>query len=278
MRVTWQTFDGVEAQVYEPEEGTRAAILFCPGFPGMGATIFEQRHAAALVDQGYAVYVIKHKGTKLYGPMAPVMVNNAARLMRARGNRETHLGGGAATIHDWMVEPSFVLKALDEKYDAVHVIGNSFGALSAMWSMAQDDAAIGKVKSLLLYAGAQGVWEDGNPESIARIWRPDFLRLPRITEKVELNDPAEIVDNLKEFYMALPERVKALPKSIPITYLVVEQDEILRMDDTSVFDDAIGGRGVTVVDRVDHAWPDHGFLAHDTTNYQTEDLLELIRT
>ncbi len=52
MKVTWHKFDGVEAQVFEPDAGSSAAILFCPGFPGMGATIFEQRHAAALVEEG----------------------------------------------------------------------------------------------------------------------------------------------------------------------------------------------------------------------------------
>jgi len=271
MKVHWRKIGWVEAQVFEPDAGAKDAILFCPGFPGMGGTIFEQRHAAALTDEGFAVYVIKHKGTKLSGALAPVMVNNASRLRQGG----SHIGG-ASTVDEWMVEPLEVLKELDGKYESIRVIGNSFGALSALWSLTEKGAAIGKVKSLLLYAGAQGV-NNGDPECIMRIWIPEFLRLPKITDKVDLNDAAEIVASLSRVYKALPERVAALPSDIAITYLVVEQDEILRLADTERFNEAIGGRGKIVMDTVDHAWPEHNLWAHDTPNYKTDDLLSLIK-
>ncbi len=264
-------------QVFEPEKGTNAAILFCPGFPGMGGTVFEQRHAAALVEEGYAVYVIKHKGTKLSGALAPVLVNNGARLMAGRKAGETHLGGGPATISEWMEEPLEALNVIHAAYESIHVIGNSFGALSALWSMTYEGAPIEKVKSILLYAGAQGIWDDADEESMARVWQPGFLMLPRITEKVSLNDPFDIVQTLKETYHALPERVKALPERISLTYMVVEGDEILRLSDTEKFRSAIGGRGKIVMDTVDVGYIEHGLLAHDTPDYRTEDLLELIR-
>ena len=152
MKLSWHRFDGAEAQVFEPYAGSGKVILFCPGFPGMGGTVFEQRHAAALVEEGYAVYVIKHKGTKLSGALAPVLVNNAARLAQGRRIGETHIGGGSATIMEWMTEPLRALRVLHTAYDSIHVIGNSFGALSSLWSMTEKDAPASKVKSLLLYA------------------------------------------------------------------------------------------------------------------------------
>ena len=82
---------------------------------------------------------------------------------------------------------------------------------------------------------------------------------------------------LKNTYHALPDRVKSLPEQIAITYLVVERDELLNVNDTKAFQAAIGGRGKIVMDAVDHAWPEQGLLAHDTPNYTTEDLLALIR-
>lgn len=276
MKVSWQTFGWVEAQAWEPDSAATNAILFCPGFPGMGGTVFEQRHAAALAEEGYAVYVIKHKGTKLSGAMAPVLVNNGARLMVGRQKEQTHIGGGPARMEDWLTEPFHVLKELDAKYDAIHVIGNSFGALSSLWSMSEKDAKIGKVKSLLLYAGAQGT-DDDSEDSIMRIWLPEFMMATRITEKVSLNDPFDMAETIKDVYAKLPERTKALPESIALTYLVVDRDEFLRKGDTERFQAAIGGRGKIVIDTVDHAWIDHGLLAHDTPNYKTEDLLELIR-
>lgn len=276
MKVSWHKFDGVEAQVFEPAAGTRKVILFCPGFPGMGGTVFEQRHAAALVAEGFAVYVIKHKGTKLSGAMAPVLVNNAARMMEGRKADEKFIGGEAATIEEWLDEPYKALELLHTAYDSIHVIGNSFGALAALWSMTQEGAQLSKVKSLLLYAGAQGI-DDGTEDGIMRVWQPEFLMASRITDKVALNDPFDIVARLGETYRSLPGRVKALPESIAITYLVVDRDEILRLSDTKAFQAAIGGRGKIVIDTVDHGWPEHGLLAHDTPNYRTEDLLELIR-
>ncbi len=277
MKVTWEKFDGVESQVFQPDAGSNSVILFCPGFPGMGGTVFEQRHAAALVEEGYAVYVIKHKGTKLSGAVAPILVNNAARLMAARKINETHIGGRAATIDEWLTEPFKALKVLHTAYDNIHVIGNSFGALAALWSMTEKDAALSHVKSLLLYAGAQGIVANDPDDSIMRIWRPEFLMAARITDKVTLNDPFDVVATLKDVYLALPERTKALPQSIPITYLVVDRDELLNIGDSKKFNEAIGGRGKIVVNSYDHAWPEHGLLAHDTPNYKTEDLLELIR-
>ncbi|PZQ48042.1 MAG: hypothetical protein DI551_02325 [Micavibrio aeruginosavorus] len=275
MKVSWHKFDGVEAQVFEPAGGASSVVLFCPGFPGMGGTVFEQRHAAALVEEGYAVYVIKHKGTKLSGGFAPILVNNAARLMAGRKIRETHIGGGAATITEWLEEPLVALNVLSTKYDSIHVIGNSFGALSSLWSMTCSDAPIDKIKSLLLYAGAQGM--DAGDFGIMRIWKPEYLMVSRITDKVSLNDPFDIVATLKNTYHALPDRVKSLPEQIAITYLVVERDELLNVNDTKAFQAAIGGRGKIVMDAVDHAWPEQGLLAHDTPNYTTEDLLALIR-
>lgn len=276
MKVSWHKFDGAEAQVFEPEAGTHSAILFCPGFPGMGATVFEQRHAAALADEGYAVYVLKHKGTKLSGALAPVLVNNASRLMAGRKINESHIGGGPASIEEWMTEPLKALKVLHTAYTDIRVIGNSFGALAALWSMTEKDAPIHHVKSLLLYAGAQGT-DDESEDSIMRLWLPEFLMASRITDKVTLNDPFDMVATLKKAYAVLPERVKELPPSIALTYLVVDRDELLRLNDTKRFQAAIGGRGEIVIDTEDHAWIEHGLLAHDTPNYKTEDLLKLIR-
>ena len=135
MIVRWRVFKSggqlVEAQVWEPAQPTDKCILFCPGFPGAGATVFEQRHAAALADAGYALMVLRHKGTRLDGPHAPGMVNNASRL--ARGG--THIGGGPATIDEWLQEPLTALHVLAGEFTHIDILGNSFGALSSLWSL-----------------------------------------------------------------------------------------------------------------------------------------------
>jgi pimeloyl-ACP methyl ester carboxylesterase len=276
MRVTWQKFDWVEVQVFEPEAASKKAILFCPGLPGMGATVFEQRHAAALCSLGYYVLVIKHKGVRLDSPFAPLFVNNGARLMESRKKKETHLGGGPAKIKEWLKEPAKVLSVIADKFDDIHVIGNSFGALSAMYALTKKDMVLGNVKTLLFYAGAQGIWVDGDEFTIARIWKPAYLMMPHITQKVEILDPEKACDELRDVYMDMPKKVQELPETIKIKYLVVKNDEILWQSDTEAFRDAIGGRGEIIIDEIDRAWPEAGLLAHDTPDYKTEDLIKLI--
>lgn len=276
MIVEWQKFGWVEAQVFKPSSPSRSAILFCPGFPGAGATVFEQRHAGALTDEGFDVIVIHHKGTKLTGGFAPVMVNNSVRLQQAQKNAETHLGGGLADISEWMVEPLQVLKEISAKYDSIHVIGNSFGAISSMWSLTEENAPIGNVKSLLLYAGAQGLYT--NNDGIARKWSDETRGMAHVAPKVDFDMAKPFASVFRDVHEKLPNRVKErLPESIALTYLVVEKDEILKLIDTEQFNEAIGGRGKIVIDTVDHAWPEAFLMAHDTPNYRTEDLLALIR-
>ncbi len=276
MRVHWKIYpDKTETQVFEPEQPARKAILFCPGFPGMGGTIFEQRHAGALAGQGYAVYVIKHRGTRLDTPYAPALVNSSQRLWDARRKNETHLGGGPVEINDWLEEPVAPLQDLTSRYESVYVIGNSFGALSALWSLTAGNVKLDKVRHLLLYAGAQGL-VDGTPQDIMRIWRPEYMIAARIPEKVSLGDLGEVIRRLSHVYKLLVERTKALPSHIDLTYLVVRFDEILWLSDTELFQAAIGGRGTIVIDDVDRAYSDPPLLAHDTPDYKTEDLLKLL--
>lgn len=281
MHVTWQKFhEGdqiVEVQFFAPDAPSRRLILFCPGFPGRGGTIFEQRHAAALAQfKGHTVGVIKHAGTRIDGPDAPYMINNAARLMEARQKGEKYLGGGPSTVANWLKEPLIVLNALRDAFAHIDVIGNSFGAVSALWSLVQEGAPRDKIKTLLLYAGAQGV--DDNPMTgIMRIWNPMFLAAPAIWEKVTLDEPLSICATMKDAYAMIAEKAPKLPQNIDLKYLVVKNDEILKMADTEAFRTKImQGRGDIVVDETGCAHPAYGFLAHDTPDYPTEKLMELL--
>lgn len=274
MHVSWAilSFAGrkVEAQIFTPDQKSNRAVLFCPGFPGMGAVHFEQRHAAVLVEHGYDVIVLRHNGTRFEGPHAPIMVNNGLRMLQARKRGDTHIGGGPSSIDEWLMEPHTALNHIYDSYDSISVIGNSFGALSAMWSLTSKDVAHDKIIHLILQAGAQGI------EALMRIWKPEYLLMPRVTDKVTLNDPHDIVATLKNLYTVLPGRMKNLPQSIDMTYVVVARDEILTLQDTEDFRQAIGGRGRVIIDDYDQAYPDYNLMAHDMPDYRTEDLLALL--
>lgn len=280
MHVKWTTFEAngrkVEGQVFSPDTPSKKLILFCPGFPGAGATVFEQRHAAALAEAGYVLVVLKHSGTRLQGPQAPQMINNAWRLAEARRNGDTHLGGGPSSVEDWLLEPLTALEVLSDQFDQIDVIGNSFGALSSMWSMTMPGAPIGNIRNLLLMAGAQGFHGPENPGDIMRIWKAEYVSVARITEKVTLNEPGQQIAAIKKCYQELPLRMRNLPSQIKLKSLVVMQDELMRLSDAEEFQAAIGGRGAIYKDEIDNAYPEHGFLAHDMPEYPTENLLSLL--
>lgn len=276
MHVTWQKFGWVEAQVFKPESPASQAILFCPGFPGLGSSIFEQRHASALTHEGYDLYVIHHKGTRTNTAMSPAGINNGKRLQDAWTSGETHLGGGAVTGQELLDEPLMVLNEIAAHYDALHIIGNSFGALAALSSLTTPNAPIDNVKSLVLLAGAQGV-DDGTPTCVMRVWNPVFMQDPRITDQIDVTDVPGTIETLRKLYHDLPGRVmERLPADIGLTYVVIEKDEILRLKDTQDFQAAIGGRG-TIVMEYDEGWPAYGITPHYTANYKTSNLLKLIR-
>lgn len=278
MRVHWQKFEQggqiVETQMFRSDAPVKKLVLFCPGFPGLGASMFEQRHAGELVRQGYDVAVIKHAGTRLDNPLSPATVNNAQRLADARKDGDTHLGGGPSTMVHWLNEPLIVLQNLHVNYAEILVIGNSFGAVSALWSLCQGEAPLQHVTKLLCYAGAQGV--DNGAEGVMSIWQPIYLENPLFWNFVTLDSPQSIHDTLKAAYAYIADYAPKLPETIDIQYLVVERDEILPLRFTQDFKAHMGGRGTIVMDDIDVAYPAYNMRAHDTPDYPTDKLLELL--
>jgi len=279
MHVHWQTFeqDGqtVEAQVFHPDTPSQKLILFCPGFPGLGATIFEQRHAAELAEQGYDVVVIKHAGTRLDSGFGPMALNNAARLAQGRRDGEVHLGGGPSSVAAWLREPAIALQNLHVNYADITVIGNSFGAVAALWSLLVGGAPAQAIHRLILMAGAQGV--DSGAEGIMRIWNPVFLANSVIAQSISVDSPDSIVATMESAYADINHRAADLPAHIALTYLVVSNDELLSLKDTEAFkNDVMKGRGDIVIDDMETAYPIIGLTAHYMPNYPTNKLLELL--
>jgi len=280
MKVRWHIIEAdgrrVESQIWEPETPTGKAILFCPGFPGRGATMFEQRHAAELVGQGYSIIVLRHAGTRLDTPDAPFMLNNSSRLQSGRTKGETHLNGGPSTVADWLLEPLTALHWLNGRYDRIDILGNSFGAVSVLYSLTRPKAPLTKIGALVLLAGAQGI--DNDPaKGIMRIWSPALLANPLLAERVTLDPPASIFATLKAAYNEIPPLVKALPSTIAFKYVAVRNDEILQVSDAETFQSAIGGRGELLINETDRGYSHLGILAHDMPDYPTAKILELLK-
>jgi hypothetical protein len=101
--------------------------------------------------------------------------------------------------------------------------------------------------------------------------------VPRITDKVALAGPEEPVATMKKAYAELPGRTMGLPEGIKITYLVVENDELLRLSDSEKFRAAIGGRGKIATDGgINKPYLEQGLIAHDMPDYPTENFLALL--
>jgi len=210
-------------------------------------------------------------------PATEFVLQGDGRLMKARQKGETHLGGGPSTMAAWLKEPQIVLDALRNAFARIDIIGNSFGAVAALWSLTQEDAPLDKIQSLLLYAGAQGV--DTDPmQGIMRVWNPMFLAAPAIAERIEIDAPMTASMTMKDAYAHIAAKSGDLPAHINLKYLVVTADEILKVSDSEDFRDTVmKGRGEIILNTTCRAYPAHGLLAHDTPDYPTEKLMELLQ-
>lgn len=281
----WKRFKSgnqtVDARVIHPHSESGDLILFCPGFPGGGATIYEQAHADQVVVHNYTQIVLRHNGTILDGPKSDFMLNNIQYPKATTHHHDGWIGGKPSSIAGWLIEPQTVLEEVGFSYSNIYVLAHSFGAVALLNSLANlhenGSHILDKVQAVALLAPALGVLEGKEEENIMRIWHEDFLTSSAVLEKVALeDDPPSIQMAMKNIYRFLPQRVASLPGHIRFNLLHVARDEYIREEDVRGFAAACK-RGDVVIDTIDHPHKAHGGIdAHDMPDYPTEMLLQLI--
>lgn len=273
-----QTVDG---RVIHPPTESGDLILFCPGFPGGGATLYEQTHADQICAEEYTQIVLRHNGTILDGPHSDVILNSAQYPKATTHHHDGWIGGRPASLAEWLVEPQVVLQDIGFSYSNIYIFGHSFGAVALLNSLANlhegGHHILERIRACALLAPALGTLQGRDEENIMRIWHEDFLTSSVVRERIGLkDDPASFQIGIKNVYSFLPQRVAALPWSIRLNFLHVAKDEYIRESDVRSFAESCR-RGEVIIDTIDHLHKGRRSVeAHDMPDYPTELLLRLI--
>ncbi len=218
----WKHFTskGRKAQgrlIHAPQE-SGDLIIFCPGFPGGGATLFEQRFADRLRVEEYSLLALRHNGTRLDSETADFMLNRRQFPKAVPFHDGQLIGGGTSSLAEWLTEPQTALESIGAEYTGITVIGHSFGAVTALNSLANLNEAghsiLERVRKCIFLAPAVGVLREHDDDVMDTLWNANFIASDMVTERVALNSPAEILQDLRCVYETLASRAAQLPQEI----------------------------------------------------------------
>lgn len=285
--VEWKKFHtterSVEGRLFSPGYESGDLVLFCPGFPGGGATLYEQRHSENFTKEGFSQIVFRHNGTLLHGEYSDLMLNRRqfSQAMPHHLERQ-YLGEHLPTINEWLVEPQTVLEDVGCKYSNIYIYAHSFGAVAALNSLANlndiGHPVIERIRVCICMAPALGTLEGDETENIMRIWYPSYFDSAMIDDRVTFANSNNAQGMMRHVYQDLPSRIAKLSSQLRLKMMHVAQDEFIREKDIRDFCKASGHQDSFMLDEIDHPIPTHGgMLAHDMPSYPTGLLLELIK-
>lgn len=255
-------------------------ILFCPGFPGGGATLFEQRYAEILQKEEYSLFTLRHNGTRLDTDVADFMLNRRQFPKAVPFHDGDYIGGASSSIAEWVTEPQTVLETLGAEYTNITVIGHSFGAVAALYSLINLNNAshriLERINRCILLAPAVGLLREYDDDVMDTLWHPEFIASEIVTERVALNAPESILQDLRNAYVSLRDGAKQLPTGMKKIFVHVERDEYVRYQDVEEFANYIDPDSIFMVDKFERRDPRHGLDAHDMPNFPQQSLLDLI--
>lgn len=283
----WKTFTSltrsVSGRVIRPSHEAGDLILFCPGFPGTAATLYEQRHVERFQEEMYTQVVLRHNGLILDGEHSLEMLNARQFPHSLPVHRQGVLGGKPARMVEWVMEPQTFLEAYGSQFTNIFIVAHSFGAVAALNSLTNlnqlGHPVLERVRACLCLAPALGTLEGSEDDNIMRLWQADSL-ISRMAEgRILFEDGDDLQGILRGVYSDLPKRVHDLPGSVRLEFVHVVKDEYIRETDIAAFCKACGREGRYIKDEFDTHLPIHGGIdAHDMPSYPNELLLEMIET
>jgi len=157
--------DSTEVKLYMPENPNGEAIIFTPGYPGAESGRFEHSYAKKLIDEGYALSVVRHNSVSLDldGELAQNIINSPQRQQDAKEDDQHHIGPTKENGYTWddINKGTIpVILAFAPRFTEIHMIGHSFGAASTMISLSEiykkEPEILEKVGNFISLAGFLG--------------------------------------------------------------------------------------------------------------------------
>lgn len=268
----------VEGKLYRPKFGSQQLIIFEPGFPGDGSNRLEKLWLNDLLKNNFTVFAVRHNGTIINGKHSDNYLNCPEKQEWAKNHNQLLLGKkDSYTITDWLIEPLITLEALGDMFDAIYLVGHSFGGLAIFYSLIEfakkQPEKAKKVLRLISLAGSTGMIK-GENDPILKQWA-DYLPRESTIERVVVGEPVENLKTLKNAYEKIHNEAKLIPESTEIICVMVENDELVSVKE-AVDIIATLGRGYLIVDKTEEADKKIDRLAHDMDNLSPERFLNFV--
>lgn len=255
-------------------------VLFCPGFPGGGSTLFEQRFVERLLDEEYNVCVLRHNGTRLDTPEGQWMLNSEQFPKAIPFHDGAFIGGAPSRVREWIEEPLTALETIGAEFSEIIVVGHSFGSVTALNSLCalQESGSriLDRVQRVVLLAPAVGLLRDHADDVMDTLWVDEFITSDLVTSRVALNSCDEIKQDLRAVYASLGERASRLPERLSKIFVHVDRDEYVRRDDVEEFARFIDKDSRFFIDKFDRHDPRLGIDAHDMPQFPQQILVDMI--
>ena len=258
--------------------GGQQLIIFEPGFPGDGSTRLEKLWLNELLKHNFTVFAARHNGTIINGEHSANYLNCPEKQDWSKKHNQILLGKKeSCTLADWLIEPLIALEALEDQFDAIFLMGHSFGGLASFYSLIEfakkrSDKAQ-KVLRLISLAGTSGKVKDQN-DPIIEQWS-DYLRRGATNERVIVGDTDDNLKILMDAYEKIHSEANLIPKSTEVICIMVQNDELVKVKEAEEIIDTLG-RGYLIIDKTEKANEQTGRLAHDMDNLPPEKFLDFV--
>ncbi len=270
----WVTFvdngESIEGKFFESEKEDSEIIIFVPGMPGSSVKLAEDKHVKELVDNGYSVLVLRHRGLKI---SSEKLVNCEQRV-----NIDSSLGVGKGdnSLEKIYSELAIVLNSMSSQVKKIHLVGHSTGSACIAYSLPKiKDDIRKKIDKFISAAGWLGEFDESTGY-FDKGGRFDVSKLEGYFDYckqfIELGDIKDEVESQKKLFDFI--RNNPLPESIDFISLISDRDEYIDKNEPREFQN-IQGRGLNIVTRGDRDSDD--FEYHDLSNVETKNLIRCLR-
>ena len=268
----------VEGKLHRPERGGQKLIIFEPGFPGDGSSRLEKLWLNELLRNNFTVFAARHNRTIINGKYSDNYLNCPQKQEWSKEHNQLFLGKkDSYSISDWLIEPLIALEALGDKFNAIFLVGHSFGGLAIFYSLIEfsekQPSQAKKVERLVSLAGATGKTKSDD-DPILEQWS-EYLRKDWIKERINIGDPDQNLKILKDAYIKIHKEAHLIPDSTDVICVMVENDELVPVKEAKDIIDTLG-RGYLIIDKTEEADQKAGRLAHDMDNLPAEKFLDFV--
>jgi hypothetical protein len=284
----WVTFENktgtAEGKIHIPHKGQDKLVIFEPGFPGGGSGYFEELFLRKVLESGYTTFLIRHAGTIINGKHSSgyIVCKEKQRAARLQGQKTVGVKK-SHSIADWLVEPKVALEILVPYFNAVILVGHSFGPLANFSSLIdfvkENPKLAKKVRRFISMAGTLGIVR--NPkERILSQWK-EYLDKAWSRERVLIGNTEDNVKSLHNTYKKIYKEIGVFPEDVD--FIVIHPwgdrenttDELVHVVESLEMITSLE-RGYLIIDKMEHGDKKTGRIAHDMKNLKPEIFQKLV--